>query len=761
MISQSVALSAGHGDSRFAVTLFLFHLIEFPLDFCFPSLNMSIWRHLRCKCLRLLTIGIVGCIAHSLNNSASGQVAPIAAGSWTLAVLPDTQIYAESYPQHFNAQTQWIVDHAESHNIQYVLHEGDITNRNTRAQWDNAFASMNRLNGVVPYAMAPGNHDYGPGGNGATRDSLFNTPEYFGPGSFYANQASIGGFYESGKTDNSWHTFAAGNSDWLVLALEWGPRDEVVEWANQVVADHPNHNTMLVTHAYMYYDETIYDWENKGSSQSWNPHSYGIEKIGSVNDGQELWDGLVSQHGNFRMTFNGHVLNDGTGFRSTLGVNQNPVQQMLANYQMNAEGGRGDMRLLEFKADGSVVVRTYSPVLDRHDTSYDQQFTFRLDELRDPLSPPPPPLIPTAVASNTLVTGPTDPSVNTVESVSIPKTGTPAISTLQVNRGDYQIAIDEQGPRYQDGVLLATIRENERDGYQATVEVGRNSFGDDILSLSVMETGNPGNKELNVNTAVAWFQFAAGWQGAHVNANGTLAPGASNRVQQSMITRQAAGRYKLDLDVDSRNDGLLFVVANNNGNTIVQTAPLDSGEGWDIRVQDNASDFAAVGDDRDFSFVYLPIETENLTAGRYNGVVEANELSVGDFTINRTANGQYELTIPGQSPETGMLLLSIARSAQAAGVVAPDDNTLSYSATTNGSFLIESRDLPSGNLQNTSFAWAFIRFDDPIAPPTPAGDDDRDGDVDGADDTRWRSQFGRQGVLTADGNNVVDAADRH
>ncbi|WP_425396041.1 metallophosphoesterase [Aeoliella sp.] len=686
---------------------------------------------------------------------------PIEEGSWTLAILPDTQIYAQSYPQHFDAQTQWIADHAVSHNIKYVLHEGDITNRNTAAQWDNALGSMNKLNGVVPFAMAPGNHDYGPNGNGADRNSLFNTDGYFGPNSFYGNQSSVG-FYEPTKTDNSWHAFNAGGKDWLVLALEWGPRNEVVDWANQVVSDHPDHDVMLVTHAYMYYDETIYDWATKGSSQSWNPHSYGIQNNSTVNDGQELWDKLVSQHDNFRMTFNGHVLNDGTGFRSTPGVNGNPVHQMLANYQMNSQGGMGDMRLLEFKADGDTVeVRTYSPVLDRLDTDFDQQFTLKLSELHAPLTPPPPPLISHAVAANILVTGPTDPSANTVDSVSIPQTSAPAIGTLQVNRGDYEIAIDGTGLNYFEGVLMATMRENVREGYRGTVEVGRSSFGTDILALSVMETGNSGNNELNMNTAVAWFQFQAGWQAAHVNAGGAIAPGASNRVEQSMLTTEGPGRYTLDLGVNSESDGMLFAVANTNGNTIVHTGILPSGEGWDIRVHDNATDFGDTGDDKDFSFIYLPFETEGLIGGTYNGNTSAEISSTGTYSLTRLDTGQYELSIPNESPESGMLLLNVAGLAQKNGITAPDDNTLSYVEGQSGTFLIESTDLPSGNLQDTTFAWAFIKFDDPITPLVLAGDYNRDGSVNIADYDLWKSQFGQSGALTADGNGdgTVNLAD--
>jgi hypothetical protein len=334
---------------------------------------------------RRTALGVMGTAACAMlvPRFARAEALAIEPGSWTLVLLPDTQVYARLYPKHYDAQARWIVDHVESHNIKFVLHEGDITDNNVVPQWDNALRSMNLLNSAVPYAMALGNHDYGPNGRATDRDSLFNEARYFGPGSAYTRQSSIGGFYEDAKTDNSYHTFNDGNRDWLAIALEFAPRDEVVEWANTIVAERPDHLAMLVTHAYMYNDDTRYDWAEKGSTQSWNPHSYGVAKLPgeTANDGQQLWDKLVSRHENFRFAFNGHVLGDGTGFQSSTGKHGNVVHQMLANYQFNTEGGQGDMRFLEFKADGNTVaIRTYSPVLDRYDREADQEFTLRLDE---------------------------------------------------------------------------------------------------------------------------------------------------------------------------------------------------------------------------------------------------------------------------------------------------------------------------------------------------------------------------------------------
>jgi len=98
-----------------------------------------------------------------------------------------------------------------------------------------------------------------------------------------------------------------------------------------------------------------------------------------VNDGQELWNKLVSRHPNFRMTLNGHVLRDGTARLRSEGANGRTVYQMLANYQMRERGGNGYLRLYEFLPDGETVrVKTYSPVLDRYRTNPADQFKFKL-----------------------------------------------------------------------------------------------------------------------------------------------------------------------------------------------------------------------------------------------------------------------------------------------------------------------------------------------------------------------------------------------
>lgn len=308
----------------------------------------------------------------TMDELPEGSVSP---GAWSLVILPDTQKYAENNPGIFSAQTAWIRDNVRRRNIRYVLHLGDIVDDNNDLQWGRSLASMNTLDGAVPYTIVGGNHDYGPGGKAGTRDTLMN--DYFSY-SKIAALPTFGGAMEVGKLDNTYHLFEAGGTKWIIFNLEWGPRDSTIDWAKEIYDQHSERKGILVTHAYMYSDDTRYDWAVKGGSQNWNPHAAVYSTPGGVNDGQELWDKFV-KHYNFSMTFNGHVLNDGTGYLLENNIAGNPVHQMLINYQMRNLGGEGYMRILEFQPDGQTVdVTSYSAVYDSFLTASDHQFSFSL-----------------------------------------------------------------------------------------------------------------------------------------------------------------------------------------------------------------------------------------------------------------------------------------------------------------------------------------------------------------------------------------------
>lgn len=308
-------------------------------------------------------------------------------GIETIVVLPDTQFDVQPGTfSNFMNQTRWIVANKDRYNIKYVIHVGDIQNNNNPQQWTAARKAMAKLDGQVPYALVAGNHDYGTNGSGDVRQTLMS--EYFLPEEFKA-WPSFGGLYETNSLENSYHLFAIGNQKILILNLEWGPRDAVVEWANGVVAAHPDHRVILNTHAYLYYDDTRYDWEKFGDRQMWSPKwakhyklAVDLQAAGGINDGEDLWQKLVSRQPNFFLTLNGHVLGDGLARLASEGVGGNTVNQVLVNYQWpmyDKKGGQGYLRIMQFLPDGENIFNaSYSPSLDQFRTDDQNQFVLKI-----------------------------------------------------------------------------------------------------------------------------------------------------------------------------------------------------------------------------------------------------------------------------------------------------------------------------------------------------------------------------------------------
>lgn len=310
---------------------------------------------------------------------------------WSLVVLPDTQNLTLEYPQIFTAQTRWIASQRAALNIRFVLHVGDLVHRVTPEEWTNAKASMAVLEAAkMPYAVVTGNHDIGWTGHARHRGTLFHDNRFFGPKSTYARQPTLRGFYASRRTDTSYHVFEAAGERWLVIALEFAPRDGAVNWAERIVERTPHDHAILLAHGYLHFDGSRYD-RTKQPKQDWNPALYRLGKRPgeTTNDGEQLWRKLVSQSDKFRFVICGHSLGDGVARNSAKTKYGNTVHELMANFQSEVEGskqgGEGFLRVLVFQPKNRLVlVQTYSPYLDSQNrpafkTSPDHLFTLALD----------------------------------------------------------------------------------------------------------------------------------------------------------------------------------------------------------------------------------------------------------------------------------------------------------------------------------------------------------------------------------------------
>ncbi|MEL6796546.1 MAG: GC-type dockerin domain-anchored protein [Planctomycetota bacterium] len=277
----------------------------------------------------------------------------------TLVVLPDTQYYARDNPAIFDSQLQWISDEADNRRIEMVLHLGDITNDNNTAQWPVARNAFDLIEGEVPYILAQGNHDVGPSGNAANRDTLFN--EYF-TAADYALQPTFGGALSNRALENSYSQFEAAGRKWIALSLEWGPRDQVLDWGNTVLANHSDRLAIVITHAYMFRDDTRMD--QQAGDYLASPYTYATASLpGGTNDGGDIWRELVSQHPNTVMVMSGHIT--GEGRLSSPTAFGNTAHQMLIDYQGRDDDGAGYLRYIELHPGSDLMrFRTYSPWTD-------------------------------------------------------------------------------------------------------------------------------------------------------------------------------------------------------------------------------------------------------------------------------------------------------------------------------------------------------------------------------------------------------------
>ena len=291
------------------------------------------------------------------------------ADDFTIAALPDTQFYAKTYPQIFAAQTRWILDNAAAQNIKLVVGLGDIVDGGGELyEWQNANAAYSIIDRKIPFLPTIGNHDYDRNNPSGRTDSTTNYNTYFGPSRF-TDRNWYRSSYPYGSNENFYATFTFGSKNYLFVVLEVFPRDVSLQWAASVIQKYPTYDAIIVTHAYTFADNTRLDRCDENSAATF--------AVGQDNDGEQIWQKLVSKFPNIVMVLSGHVVEgDGTGRRSDFGDNGNLVNQMLSDYQGYPNGGNGYLRLISVSpSKNTISVKTYSPYLDQYLTDDHNQFT--------------------------------------------------------------------------------------------------------------------------------------------------------------------------------------------------------------------------------------------------------------------------------------------------------------------------------------------------------------------------------------------------
>lgn len=354
------------------------------------------------------------------------------ADSFTLAVIPDTQNYLDythqteaGFPfdarEIFFDQMAFIARHAQSQggDIAFAVAVGDVWQHAVKAMDDGharlglkavrnklldehiapdprtvtvempiARRGYAMLEGKLPFAVVPGNHDY----DANWSDSRFPPAEdYRNPGDnkYPFGQLHYGGLdnfravfgaeqplfkgkpwylasYNGGA--NSVTTFTAGGYRFLHIGLEMAPADDVLAWAEQQVKANPGLPTIV----------SIHDHLSPRGLREPNPAVDFKAVHPEHNNAEDLWTKFVSRHDQIFLVLSGHQ--HGQGRRVDKNKAGHEVHQVLADYQDRnqtlvqatpagkapAPGGIGDgwLRLMRFElgAEPRIAVSTYSTV---------------------------------------------------------------------------------------------------------------------------------------------------------------------------------------------------------------------------------------------------------------------------------------------------------------------------------------------------------------------------------------------------------------
>lgn len=267
--------------------------------------------------------------------------------AYSFAVVGDTQAINDKNGNKNNGPLakiyDYICDNASAKKIKFVFGLGDITENDDASEWERAKTQIQKLDGVVPYNLNRGNHD-----SSAMMNQYFTYTDYKDKVSGAADKA----------IENTCQFLTVGQVDYLIFSLDFGPSDDVLNWAGSIIESHPNHNVIITTHSYLTRDRKYTNADND------------VALVGAQNTGQDIWDELVSQHKNIVMVLSGHVYTNDIIVKEATGKYGNTIKEIVVNPQVAdamTDGGTGMVAMLYFSEDGKKVqVRYYSTVRNQY-----------------------------------------------------------------------------------------------------------------------------------------------------------------------------------------------------------------------------------------------------------------------------------------------------------------------------------------------------------------------------------------------------------
>lgn len=262
--------------------------------------------------------------------------------AYSFALIGDIQSLTFYYPEKLPVLFDWIRDNAESKKIKFAVGLGDITHRNQATEYQLVNRMYDKLKGVVPFSIIRGNHDKA----GGMYEQFITLTRY---------RDQITGSFDY-TMRNTYKIIEVGEVKYMFMNLDFLLKDDVIAWANDIIAQNKDCRVIVSTHIYM---------NSSGNYYTLTGNSGIGTKHGCENNGEGLWDKLLSRHENIIMMICGHNPTDNIYHRTKKGVNGNKVVELLVDPQDTDQvyNGTGLVAMLYFSEDGrNVEVQYYSTI---------------------------------------------------------------------------------------------------------------------------------------------------------------------------------------------------------------------------------------------------------------------------------------------------------------------------------------------------------------------------------------------------------------
>ena len=262
--------------------------------------------------------------------------------AYSFAIVGDTQHQTWLDAQDGSSYTaniyDWIIKNKTEKNIQWVIGVGDVTEHDTDPQWQVAYDQMTKLDTAgLPYAVVAGNHD-----------TVAQLDKYFAEDFYSADK--VDGAYAEGSLGNYYMTLKVADTEYLLMCLDYGPDDNVLAWAGNIIEQNPHKRVIITTHSYLYGDGN-----RVGKDTEYTPNTHGVTSASEpMNNGEMIWEKLASQYRNVMMVVCGDMVSDNVVLRQDKGVHGNTVNQFLVNSQ-GMDTSYSMVCMLYFTEDGKDV----------------------------------------------------------------------------------------------------------------------------------------------------------------------------------------------------------------------------------------------------------------------------------------------------------------------------------------------------------------------------------------------------------------------